>query len=355
MASFFLTLTIVAICAALSFSAITRAQPRPAWRIGVIHVHDCRELNEAHIRPLLDAGLRADAEHEALAIDVEVVCVGETELLLSLSTRGGAPRVVDLSDVPTRLRARLTALAIAELLLVASVQDAAPAIVDLSAAPIAATDSAPVPPTSHAAEVAHSASPRASRDDAGPSTQGLVRRIRGALLRAPRTEGARVPLFVPVVRGSMRAFLFGRAVLWGGDLLLRIGPVGVGAHASAGTASRDDLGTLTPSLLLGVAELAVVGVDAGALDMRLSTRVSAGRAAINAVATDRNSRASSLAAPFVEGALVLSAALVWGAFAYNLDLALGYAAGLVAQSDSLVALALDGATLSVALGVEVLP
>lgn len=165
----------------------------------------------------------------------------------------------------------------------------------------------------------------------------------------------RTPSFAAALRASMRTFIAGRTVLWGGDLLLRFGPVAVGAHLSTAVPIREELGTLTPSLALALVELAFVGIDLGVLDLRIVSRGSMGRAAIEAVANQRGSLASSVAAPFFEFALVLSAALVFGSIAVDIDLGVGYASGLVALADSRDALSLDGATASVAVGVEVLP
>ena len=73
----------------------------------------------------------------------------------------------------------------------------------------------------------------------------------------------RSPLLAPLVRGSLRVFFAGGAVLWGGDALLRVGPFAAGLHLSTAPATQDSLGTLAPSLVLGLAELGVVGVEVG--------------------------------------------------------------------------------------------
>jgi hypothetical protein len=107
--------------------------------------------------------------------------------------------------------------------------------------------------------------------------------------------------------------------------------------------------------LLGVAELAVAGVDTRWLDLRWAVRAAVGRAAVSGQPLAAVARGRRAGSPFAEGAFVVSAAGVFGALAVGLDLALGYSTGLVAQSDARDALTLSGATLALSLSVEVLP
>ena len=120
-------------CAAVAWLALSAcapvasAQSTTTLRVGVLRFRDCSALEEAQVRPLLDADLRGtSADGTSDAIDVDVSCAGDAALVLSLPGRGGAPRVLDVGDVPARLRARLAALAISELLLVASLRAESP-------------------------------------------------------------------------------------------------------------------------------------------------------------------------------------------------------------------------------------
>lgn len=349
-----------------ALATLASAQSPTSWRVGALHFHGCRELDASQVRPLLDAEVRPDAASSAAAVDVDVTCAGDTALLLSLTGRGGAPRVVDVEDIPMHLRARLAALAIAELLFVSSAREGRSEMPDgIPAASLASPDT-----TSATRRSEHDAAATTERlaVDAAPTTERLAvdavpttkrtvvpRRARRALLRNAASARLRAPLLAAALRASMRAFLTGRTLLWGGDLVVRVGPVGIGAHLSTAVPVRDALGTLTPSLVLALVELAVVGIDFRAVDIRVFARGSAGRAAIDAVANQRGARAYSPAAPFFEFALVLSAALVVGILAVDIDLAFGYSSGLVALAGSRDALALDGATACLAVGVEMLP
>jgi hypothetical protein len=361
-----------------------RAQSSTAWRVGALRFQGCGALSEAQVRPLLDADLRgagAGGASARTAIDVDVTCAGDAALSLSLPGRAGTPRVLEVGDVPARLRARLAALAIAELLLVATLREEAAAPTPTQAAEpaaVAAPPSDPAPDTAPApVETAVERPSSAPLDAAEPTAReapearaaalGLPSRVgasvpaaprgaRGALARVSVGDAeARVALFAPIVRGSLRVFLSGGAALWGGEALLRLGPFSAGFHASAAPATNDPLGALRPSLLLGVAELAVAGVDARWLDLRLAVRASAGRAAVAGQPVAAVARGRRAGSPFAEGALVVSAAAVFGALAVGLDLALGYSAGLVALSDVREALTLSGATLALSLSLEVLP
>ena len=326
------------------------------------------------MRPLLDADLRGtSADGASNAIDVDVSCAGDTALVLSLPGRGGTPRVLEVGDVPARLRARLAALAISELLLVASLRAESPSPPLAPAAPVRPM---PVPPMPAAAVASPPSSPApapgAPPDRRPPNAQPesasaltlpasaprtqATRSARGALVHASLGEARpRSPLLAPLVRGSLRVFFAGGAVLWGGDALLRVGPFAAGLHLSTAPATQDSLGTLAPSLVLGLAELGVVGVEVGWLDLHLAARASVGRASVRGQPVGPVASGRRLGAPFAEGALVASAAAVTGALAFGVDVAIGYSAGLVALSDARAALSLSGATLSLSLSVEVLP
>lgn len=367
-----------------AWAPVARAQSTTPSRVGVLRFRDCGALEEAQVRPLLDADLRgASADGASNAIDVDVSCAGDAALVLSLPGRGGTPRVLEVGDVPPRLRARLAALAISELLLIATSRaesptaPASPALDATVAAPPAADAlppaRAPLPAAldvSAASSLArapsaprHLGTPELAPESAAALTlpasasrPQAARSARGALAHVALGSGRTYsPLLAPLVRGSLRVFLAGGAVLWGGDALLRVGPFAAGLHLSTAPATQDSLGTLAPSLVLGLAELGVVGFEAGWLDLLLAARASLGRAFVSGQARGPAAFGRRLGAPFAEGALVVSAAAVTGSFALGLDVALGYSAGLVALSDARTALSLSGATLSLSLSVEVLP
>jgi hypothetical protein len=370
---------------ALALSLASAAEGQHAVRrVGVITLRGCARWSEADVRSALDAELRGMGEADGAPLEVVLECAGVAAVVVSLRGSSQPPRALDVSDVPPRLHARLVALAIAEMLLVGA-QELAPA--EPAPEPRATPEPAPEPSAS-APSVAESSGPpeRASEPSApAPSARvalspepapelepapeprpslasalgapGERTRVgRGALTRIALDATRPHPPLVGVsARGLLRVFADGGAVLGGGEALVRIGPVALGAHVSAAPDHADRLGVLLPSLVLGVAELSLVCLDHALVELCASVHAGAGRAAVDARALREGITAQSLEAPYVEGALALSVALVHGPLVAALELRGGWAEGLVALSDERSALGLAGPVLDVLLSVEVLP
>lgn len=354
-----------------------------------LEVRACATLDDVPLRRALDAELAGIAD--AVPLDVTISCEGLGAI--TLATRDGRlRRTLDVSDVAPRLHARLVALALAELALGATettesarapearageAPDAGdaptpagpasvPAIVREGAASTAETTattatraalpapaaSSPEPQSFQRDTSSSPVTPRASalgRPDARPR-----RSARSALMRLTPDDVVTEPAHLaPLARGVVRLFPAQGTVTYGGELLMRLGPVALGAHASGAT-KDDALGRATASLVLGLAELSLACLDHASFELCVGVRAAIGRAAVKATANTAGT-ARDLAGPFVEGALGLSGAAILGPVALALDAWLGYAGGVVARADTRTLFALDGLSLALGLSVEVLP
>jgi hypothetical protein len=349
-----------------------------------VEIRACTTLDDPPLRRALDAEL-AGIEDTA-PLDVTITCEGEDTI--TLATRDGRlRRTLDVSDVAPRLHARLVALALAEQALGATeATDAArapdarsgeapnadavsataaterPAAPDAAAAAPAGTDTTATTPAASVARpevlvsqgesVDASGAPRAAALDA-PDTR--PRRAGRHTLARVALDGRAVETsrLAPLARGVVRLFPAQGTGSFGGELLVRLGPIAFGTHASGAT-KEDVLGRATATLVLGLAELSLACVDRAWLELCGGVRAALGRAAVTATANTA-SDARALAGPFVEGAFGVSGAAILGPVAFALDAWLGYAGGVVARADTRTLFALDGLSLTLGLSVEVLP
>jgi len=325
-----------------------------ARRAGVLEVVGCPGLEDAVLREALAAEL-SGLEVEGATLDLRIECLGGDVILLSADDAWTRPRALEVNDVAPPLRARLVALALAEILLVRTARADAPAAGPVAPSPIAPN---PIATDLVATEARRAALPNRAllpRASALGLPDGPGRRARSAIVRVS-LDGTRVdaPLWAVIARGLLRAFPGHGTLLGGGDLLLRVGPVGVGAHGSAAPSVSDPLGDLIPSLVLGTAELTVVCADHEVVETCAGFWVGVGAAAAEARA---NSTAAgrSLEAPYVEAGLRVSSTLVLGLVAIGIEVGLGWSAGLIALADTREVLALDGLVSTVALSLEILP